>query len=109
MDWDRTEEGGTDTGLLGWLSVAFGVAGIVSHMLCCVIGGLSLLITVVLTGLGLVTGYVGYKQAATGKDQHALSIVGLSLALANFVILTALALVQCYFVGLIGLVLLSEH
>ncbi|MEZ4316601.1 MAG: hypothetical protein R3F61_03835 [Myxococcota bacterium] len=108
MDWERPTEEGTD-GVLGWLSVACGVLGIVSHMLCCVMGAFSLVFTVALTSIGLLTGFVGYRQARGGGDQHALSIVGLVLGAANTLVLCVVLVMQCYFASLIAVVLLAEH
>jgi len=100
MDWERPKEP-ADVGLLGWMSVLFGVLGILSHALCCVAGVFSLLLTVMLTAIGLVLGYVGFRSARDGGDQHALSLVGLFLGGFNFLVLCIIALMQCYLVGIV--------
>ncbi len=107
MDWHRVE-GGEESGILGWLSLAAGVLGIVSHGLCCVIGGLSLALSATLTALCLGLAFVGIRKGTPGGDQHTLSYVGLVLGGVNTAILLVWGFIQCGFFAMIMAILMVD-
>ena len=109
MDFERGQDQGTDQGLLGWISLFAGIFALASHMLCCYVGALSLLITVLLTGVCLGAGIIGYRRASHEGEQHVLSTIGLVLGGLNVLVLTMVSLMQCYFVSMIVAVILMDQ